>query len=424
MPVVALLALGGWTVLRPDGDGTGASAQGTPRLVEATQGTMAKTVTADGTIAAAESDDLSFTSSGTVTAVNVVAGQQITAGTVLATIDSSELAASVADAESTVAEAQAKLDDDEDAGASDAQIDADKSSLTSAQDRRDQADQDLAGAQLVADFDGTISAVNITVGEELASGTGGTNLTGSKSGSGQSSGTLGSGQPILGGSTDTTTSSAHIQMVSSSSYVVDLGFDDTDIDSIEVGQEASIALSTSSASGGGFFPGGGAFPSGAFPGGGAFPGAPTDTGTTDDATDAPQVATDAATVTGEVTEVGTIADASSGVASYPVTVAFHDDSGDFNVGATVSVDITIAEVADVVQIPSFAVTTSNGASTVTVSDDNGHQETREVTTGLTAGTMVEIVTGLKAGEQVVLATPGGFGQGGPPTGAAAQGGGG
>ena len=130
---------------------------------------MARTVSADGTIAAAQTDDLSFASAGTVTAVNVKAGQTVKAGDVLATIDSAELQSAVADAESSVADAQAKLSDDEDAGASDAQIEADKSSLTSAQDKLASAQSDLDGAKLVATFDGTVAAVNISVGEQLGS---------------------------------------------------------------------------------------------------------------------------------------------------------------------------------------------------------------------------------------------------------------
>jgi multidrug efflux pump subunit AcrA (membrane-fusion protein) len=60
----------------------------------------------------------------------------------------------------------------------------------------------------------------------------------------------------------------------------------------------------------------------------------------------------------------------------------------------------------------FAVTNSNGTSTVTVSN-NGKQKTRTVTTGLTSGGMVEITSGLRAGEQVVLSRPGArFGAGG------------
>jgi macrolide-specific efflux system membrane fusion protein len=105
-------------------------------------------------------------------------------------------------------------------------------------------------------------------------------------------------------------------------------------------------------------------------------------------------------------EVGTVADASSGVASYPVTVAFSDTSGDYNVGANVTVEITYAEVTDAVQVPAFAVTTNtDGTSSVKVKTDSG-TETRTVTTGLTSGTMVQITDGLEAGESVVITMPG------------------
>ena len=43
----------------------------------ATAGTMRQTITAQGTVTAAKTSDLSFTAAGTVTAVNVVAGQQV-----------------------------------------------------------------------------------------------------------------------------------------------------------------------------------------------------------------------------------------------------------------------------------------------------------------------------------------------------------
>lgn len=105
-----------------------------------------------------------------------------------------------------------------------------------------------------------------------------------------------------------------------------------------------------------------------------------------------------------MTEVGAVADASSGVASYPVDVVFYDDSGGFVVGTTVSVAISYAEVADAVQVPARAVTTTDGSSTVTVRTDGGDEE-RTVTTGLTADGMVQIIDGLSAGEQVVIAAP-------------------
>ncbi|MCB0962419.1 MAG: biotin/lipoyl-binding protein, partial [Acidimicrobiales bacterium] len=333
MPLVAALAFGGWfTFLRSDA--TEAAETPAATVVEATVGTMSRTVSADGTIAAAESEDLSFGSSGTVTAVHVEAGDTVTAGQVLAEIDSAELQASVASAEATLADAQAKLADDVDADASDEQLAADESSVSSAQDALDAADEALEGATLVATIDGTVASVAITEGEQLGDGgQGGVDATGSGSGSGASAGTLGSSSQVPGtggtGSTDSsTTDGADISISSTGRYVVQLGFDDTDIANVEVGQLATVGLSSSTSTG---FPGGDGFPGGGFGGVGA---------TTDQADDeadsteeVPEVAALGADQTsgpeGFVTEVGAVADASSGVASYPVTVAFADDSGEY-----------------------------------------------------------------------------------------------
>ena len=57
-----------------------------------------------------------------------------------------------------------------------------------------------------------------------------------------------------------------------------------------------------------------------------------------------------------------VADASSGVSSYPVTVAFDDTSGDIHAGSTVNVAITVSQLTNVVQVPSLAVHTTNGTS--------------------------------------------------------------
>jgi membrane fusion protein, macrolide-specific efflux system len=428
MPLVAVLGLGGWWGLRSDDGADSSTAGAADQVVEATTGPMALTVSAEGTVAAAETDDLSFTSAGTVTAVNVSAGDVVQAGQVLATIDSAELEAAVADAEADVADAEAALADDEGAGASDEQIDADQSRLTSAQDALASTQEQLAGAQLVASFDGTVASVDITVGEELASGgAGGTALTGSDTGTGQSAGTIGeSDTQGLPTSTDQETSATpHIQVVSAGRFTVELGFDDTDIEQLDVGQTATVSLSTGSSTtgfgppGGGAFPGGGSAPGGGgFPGGGTFPGGGEPSAQGDGGSGEDEAPTEAGAVpggaeaAGEVTEVGAMADASSGVASYPVTVAFTDDSGDYNVGATVMVEITYDEREDVVQVPAMAVTTADGTSTVTVRSDDGDED-RAVDTGLTSGSMVEITSGLEAGEQVVVTVPGARGGGGP-----------
>jgi macrolide-specific efflux system membrane fusion protein len=418
MPLVALLALGGWWAWKTTAGDSSSSAAVGNQVVEVTSGPMSQVVTSEGTVAVAQQQDASFSASGTVTAVNVTAGQKVTTGEVLASIDSAELEAAVSSAESDLADAEAKLSNDTSAGASSSQLEVDRTSVTSAEDQLAAAQDNLDGASLVAEFDGTVASVDLTVGQQLASsGTGATSMTGTGTGSGGGASTLGSSSPTaaLGGAaTDSSTSStAQIVVVSSSSFEVELSLDATDVKNLAVGDKAEITLVTSSSSSAGGFPGGG----GAIPSGGGFPGGGNaGSGTTRSGTSSRQVAGTSA-ASGAVTEVSSVADASSGVAKYAVTVSFTDTSGSYNAGASVSVAVTYAEVADTLSVPSRAVTTSSGTSTVTVQTDGGTQ-TRTVQTGVTVDGMTQITSGLSAGESVVITTPtfGGGGGGGQPTG--------
>jgi macrolide-specific efflux system membrane fusion protein len=421
VPLALVVGGGTWFVSRSSGEGEGSTT--IEQMVEVSAGTMSQTVSASGTIDAAATDELSFSAAGTVTAVNVEVGDEVHAGDALATLDSSELVSAVEQAEATVADAEAKLDSDQDAGASETQIAADESSLESARGQLDAANESLAGAQLVATIDGTVSAVNLTVGEELGdSGTSGTDMTGSETGSGQSSSSIGSADGDQGALPDGTTgdtssdtsstSSAQIEVVSTGSYLVEVGIDDTEIEQVAEGQDAELSLSSSTATG---FPGGG-FPGGV-PRGGGFPGGGGGQGTDDQGTDdqgtdesSGDGGSDAASpfggaaepdATGTVTSVGAIADASSGVASYPVEVTFDGSADEFHVGATVDVEIVYEQVEDALQVPSLAVTTTEGRSTVVVARGD-ERETRTVETGITSGDMMQITNGLEEGEQVVI----------------------
>src|SRR5665648_1206332 len=75
-----------WFGLRDD-----AAAAQTPEVtsqaVAASLTTLEKSVTASGTLAPTVQEDVSFEASGTVMSVDVVAGQTVTAGQTLATID-------------------------------------------------------------------------------------------------------------------------------------------------------------------------------------------------------------------------------------------------------------------------------------------------------------------------------------------------
>jgi macrolide-specific efflux system membrane fusion protein len=395
----------------------------TQQLVTVTRGTLSTTVSAQGTVAAANTANLSFTAAGTVTAVNVNAGDMVTAGQVLATVNSAALQAAVASAQATLTSAQAKVSDDGSSGASAAQLAADQAALTSDNDALGEAQTALAGASLVAPFSGEVAQVNVTAGEQLSSGgTGGSSLTGSGSGSGRSSSAIGSGSGSgtgLGGagagagagtgagggagtgtggagstasssSSSSSSSSPAVEVITPGSYTASLPVSSADIGSVAVGQSATLTVTTatnSSPFGGGL----GGFLSrlGLAGGGGSSSSSRSATG---------------ATATGTVTAASKVATASSGVAQYPVTVTFNAPQTGFYVGASVIGAIATNAVPNVILVPTNAVTTTNGKSTVVVATKgtlSGPTETQVVTTGPSSNGFVEITSGLKEGEQIV-----------------------
>ena len=74
----------------------------TTQVVSVTTGTMKQTVSASGTIEPAQQASLKFAVSGQVTAVDVTAGQKVTAGQTLATVDPTALQAELDAAQATL----------------------------------------------------------------------------------------------------------------------------------------------------------------------------------------------------------------------------------------------------------------------------------------------------------------------------------
>src|SRR3954464_2158263 len=142
-----------------------------PRFATAETAGVAQTVDAAGTIAAAQEADLSFQVSGQVTAIPVTVGQQVSTGQVLATIDSASLPSQVAQARATLAQNRAKRDADD--GASSEQRAADNAAVEAAQAQLDSAQKQLDKATLASTIDGTVAAVNLDVGQQVAAGGGG-----------------------------------------------------------------------------------------------------------------------------------------------------------------------------------------------------------------------------------------------------------
>jgi RND family efflux transporter MFP subunit len=108
--VVAVLVVGGasaWAVT------TGSSADAGYRTATATVDTVQQTLDSTGTLEPVSQAKLPFQVNGQVSTVNVSVGQQVTAGQVLATLDTTSLEAAVTSAQSSVTSDEQKLSSDE-----------------------------------------------------------------------------------------------------------------------------------------------------------------------------------------------------------------------------------------------------------------------------------------------------------------------
>lgn len=205
--VVAAAATGVWWTQR---DTAANGAQTITATV--TRGDHSTTVTATGTLEPRRVEELSFSSSGTVTAVRVAAGDRVHRGQVLARIDDDALVASREAAAAQLDAAQTQLDEDRDADASDTQLAADTASVAAARSQLAAADEALDGAVLRAPITGTVSDVEVAVGDSV-----------------------GSAGPASSGS-----STAAVTVVSSRHFVVDASVTAADVASVKRGMQVEI----------------------------------------------------------------------------------------------------------------------------------------------------------------------------------------
>jgi multidrug efflux pump subunit AcrA (membrane-fusion protein) len=358
----------------------------TTQIVTATTGTMKQTVSASGTVEPTSEANLTFGVSGKVTAVDVSVGQAVTAGQVLATVDSSALQATVDSAQATLTSAQAKLSSDESSGASTSQILSDKASVTSAQSQLTSAQTNLADASLTSTIAGTVASVDLSVGQQV-SGSGGSSATAS-SGSGSPSGSGGTGSSPSSSTTSSGSgsSSAQIVVVSTASYKVSATVDDTQVGQVKQGDQATINLSSSSSSSGA-----GGFFAALFGGSNSS----KNSGSSNSSSSGSST-----TYYGTVSSVGLVATSSTGVASFPVTVAVTGTPNGLYAGSSATLTITVKVLSTVVEVPTGAISYSGGKAQVTAVT-GGSRVTRSVTTGQVSTGETQITSGLKAGDKVV-----------------------
>lgn len=104
--------------------------------------------------------------------------------------------------------------------------------------------------------------------------------------------------------------------------------------------------------------------------------------------------------TGKVVSINTVGESSSGVTSYPATIAFDTQVEGVFPNMSAQANIITETKHDVLIIPSSAVQ-SNGQTTVQVLR-NGRTETVSVELGITSGTRREVLSGLSEGDVLVL----------------------
>ena len=341
-------------------------AQATTTTVKTTTTTLSQTVTATGTIAPKVRSDLSFTSAGTVTSVAVKAGDQVTAGQALASIDPTALQQAVDSAQASVDAAYASLNATQSSSsATSNQVAAANSQVKAANAKLETAKTALAAANLQTPVTGTVAAVNIEVGSQVSgsgtssgSGSGsGSASSGAGAGSGSSGGQSASGSAGSGGSSSGS-SSGQIVVISTDAWVVDTSVTAADLALVKPDLQVQIVPTGSSA-----------------------------------------------TVFGTVSSVGVIATTSSGVASFPVTVAVTGSPTGLYAGGTASVSIVVKEVADALVVPTAAITTVDGKTVVTQVKD-GQQVSTPVTLGMVQGNLTQITAGLSEGDEVLVTRSG------------------
>ncbi|HTX80359.1 MAG TPA: efflux RND transporter periplasmic adaptor subunit, partial [Longilinea sp.] len=194
-----------------------------------------------------------------------------------------------------------------------------ESDIAAAQAQVDSAQSLLNEAYLIAPFDGTVTQVSTSVGDQVSSGTKG------------------------------------IRIDDLSSYLIDLSVSQMDINSVAIGQKATITF------------------------------------------DAITDKTYSGTVTA-VSKAGTVTQNST---YFTVTLQLDDADSQVLPGMTATADIITSQVNDVLLIPSRAVRTLNNHSVIYI-DNNGNLSPVEVSLGATSGTYSALVSGdVKEGDVVI-----------------------
>ena len=204
--------------------------------VPVTTGTIQQTVASSGTIEPASQANLNFAVSGTVTAVNVKAGQTVTAGQVLATVDTTALSEDVTRPRRSCRRPRTGWPATRRRAPPTSTIDSDEASVTSAESSLSTAQTNLNDASLTSTIAGTVASVDLTVGQQVT-GTG--TAAGRTAGSGAAAPARAPTARHRQHRHRVGIVSGQIVVIGTDSYIVNTTVDDTQIGQIADGDQAT-----------------------------------------------------------------------------------------------------------------------------------------------------------------------------------------
>ncbi|MDT4926512.1 MAG: hypothetical protein QOG01_4225 [Pseudonocardiales bacterium] len=335
------------------------AATASTRTQTVSTGTVKQTVSATGTIAPAQQENLNFAVSGQVTKVAVSAGQTVTKGQTLAKIDSASLAANKAQAQASVANAQAKVDADSTNGATTTQINADNAALTASENQLSSAKSQLSEATLTSPINGVVASIDLTVGQSVSgtsSATSGSSSSSGTSGGGATGGGAAGGGAAGGGSStsSTTSTTPQILVISTKSWIVNATVDSSSVGLIKAQEQAQLTV----------------------------------TGAT-------------STVYGTVSSIGLVSSSTTGTASYPVVIDVTGTPSGLHDGANVTASVIYKQVTGIV-VPTTALHRNSSGGQYVEQVNNGKNVQTTVQVGISAGGQSQITSGLAAGDQILV----------------------
>jgi multidrug efflux pump subunit AcrA (membrane-fusion protein) len=227
-----------------------------------------------------------------------------------------------------------------------ATVSSDRASLASAQSSLAEARQNVADAVLRSPISGTITSLDLESGQSVAAGN--TSVSTPTSSSSSSSSTS------AATSSSSSSSADEVVIRPEGAFVVEADATTAQIGEVLDGEQAVISP----------------------------------TGSTSD-------------YYGIVTSFSTTGTTSSGVTSFPVTVAVTGSTKGLYPGASADVELVVKQVNNVLEIPTSAVHTLGTSSYVDILK-NGKEVQQAITVGAASGTETQVETGLKSGQQVVL----------------------